>query len=154
MGMFAVFSAIKGLFGASALFCAAAVMFDYLDGRVARLAGGSNELGKQLDSLADMVSFGVWPAVFGYALGLRSPAAVCVLAFFAACGMLRLARFNVTNIRHFEGVPITTNGIVFPVLYFLLPKNAYAGALFEPGALALYALMGLLMISTIRVKKL
>lgn len=70
--------------------------FDIFDGRVARWTGLSSLLGQQLDSLADLISFGVSPAVLGYLFGLRTDMDLIVLALFVCAGIARLGRFNVT----------------------------------------------------------
>src|SRR5215207_7693594 len=75
---------------------AVALLLDILDGRVARKLQESSEVGRELDSLADVVSFGVAPAVLGYAVGLRGTGDVALLTVFLACGISRLARYNVT----------------------------------------------------------
>ncbi len=137
-------------FTSSAVLMLAAVCLDFLDGRIARHLGQVNEFGKQLDSFSDLVSFGIAPAVFGYMQGLSSVPAVIVLAFFAVCGMLRLSRFNVTDKRGFEGVPITTNGFIFPAVYLVL---LYSAQPFNSFMLLLYAAMGLLMVSKLRIRK-
>jgi CDP-diacylglycerol---serine O-phosphatidyltransferase len=92
--------------------------FDYLDGRVARWRQRHTALGAQLDSLADLVSFGVAPAVLAFGLGLRGAWDAAILIFFVCCGLSRLARYNVTasvmsdnsgKVRYFEGMPIPTS---------------------------------------------
>lgn len=92
--------------------------FDFLDGRVARLRNRSSLMGQELDSLADLVSFGVAPATIAFAIGLRTTLDVFVLSFFVLCGLTRLARFNVTvsqlpkdikgKSKFFEGLPMPT----------------------------------------------
>src|SRR5712691_10461344 len=110
-----------------------ALIFDALDGYVARLESHrQSRLGADLDSLADIVSFGVAPAVLGYTMGLRGLWDVVLLTFFVCCGISRLARFNVTSaaltntstgkVRYFEGTPIPTSiilVILLAVLYHL-----------------------------------
>ena len=110
-----------------------ALVFDVLDGYVARLdSRRQSRLGADLDSLADIVSFGVAPAVLAYTLGLRGLWDVVVLTFFVCCGISRLARFNVTSgvltdtatgkVRYFEGTPIPTSVllvVLLAVLYHL-----------------------------------
>jgi CDP-diacylglycerol--serine O-phosphatidyltransferase len=95
-----------------------AAVFDFLDGRVARWRQEHSALGAQLDSLADLISFGVAPAVLGYALGLRGGWDAIALIYFVSCGLSRLARYNVTSaamsdsagkVRYFEGMPIPTS---------------------------------------------
>ncbi|KAI9717231.1 MAG: CDP-diacylglycerol-serine O-phosphatidyltransferase [Chrysothrix sp. TS-e1954] len=92
------------------------LFFDFFDGKVARWRGKSSLMGQELDSLADLVSFGVAPASCALALGLRTPLDHLLLTFFVVCGLLRLARFNVTvaqvpkdatgKSKYFEGTPI------------------------------------------------
>ena len=149
-GLLAIFLAILNNFTASAMFIIFAVLFDFLDGKVARYLKQSSELGKQLDSFSDLVSFGIWPSIFGFQMGLNGPIAISVLLLFSLCGMLRLARFNVSNIKHFEGVPITTNGILFPVVYFASQSAHYE---WNSYVLILYMIMSILMVSTFRIKK-
>jgi len=98
---------------------------DFLDGRVARARGKSSALGADLDSLADVVSFGVAPAALGFAIGLRGGWDVFALLFLVACAIGRLARYNVTSaalsddsgkVRYFEGIPVTGSLIVVAIL--------------------------------------
>ncbi|QLL33022.1 hypothetical protein HG536_0D05430 [Torulaspora globosa] len=92
--------------------------FDFFDGRVARLRNRSSLMGQELDSLADLVSFGVAPASVAFAIGFQTTIDVLVLSFFVLCGLARLARFNVTvaqlpkdsggKSKYFEGLPMPT----------------------------------------------
>jgi CDP-diacylglycerol---serine O-phosphatidyltransferase len=151
-----------------------ALVFDALDGYVARLDSRRQSwLGADLDSLADIVSFGVAPAVLGYTLGLRGLWDVVVLTLFVCSGISRLARFNVTSaaltneetgkVDYFEGTPIPTSiviVIVLAVLYelgltgdeFWLGEWGLVGRAFHPFSVV-YLVSGSLMISTIRVPK-
>ena len=93
---------------------AIAVVFDYLDGKVARSLGGSSDFGVELDSLADVISFGVAPAFLLYTIHMDILGLFGILAaaFFALCGALRLARFNVTHVvGPFQGLPIPAAGL-------------------------------------------
>nr|ODN92386.1 CDP-diacylglycerol-serine O-phosphatidyltransferase [Cryptococcus depauperatus CBS 7841] len=93
--------------------------FDALDGKVARWMGGGSMLGQEMDSLADLVSFGVAPAALAFALGLRTPLDLAALLMFVSCGLARLARFNATvalipsdasgKSKYFEGLPIPSS---------------------------------------------
>jgi CDP-diacylglycerol--serine O-phosphatidyltransferase len=115
-----------------------ALAFDVLDGYVARLnKKRQSVLGADLDSLADVISFGVAPAVLGFTLGLRGGWDMLILTYFVVCGVSRLARFNVTSsaladettgkVKYFEGTPIPTSiGIVL-----LLGLAAYLGRIDE-----------------------
>lgn len=151
----------------------AAMVFDVLDGRIARWRQKHSSLGRELDSLADIISFGVAPAVIAYGCGMQGLYDRVILTFFVACGVSRLARYNVTadelsgesgKVRYFEGTPIPTS----VVLVILLLVAARQGALGEslwfgqlllggftlhPLAL-LFALSGSLMVSRIHVPKL
>jgi len=153
----------------------AALVCDVLDGYVARLDKKRQSiLGADLDSLADVISFGVAPAVIGFTLGLRGGWDMLVLTYFVVCGVSRLARFNATaasladpatgKVKYFEGTPIPTSVII--VLLFGLAQ--YLGriddrlwfgvwqvgpALLHPLSL-IYAASGSAMISaTLRIPK-
>ena len=105
----------------------AALVFDVLDGYVARLdRKRQSVLGEDLDSLADVISFGVAPAVLGFTLGLRGGWDMLVLTYFVVCGVSRLARFNATSaeladeatgkVKYFEGTPIPTSVVIVVLL--------------------------------------
>ncbi len=105
----------------------AALAFDVLDGYVARLHKARQSLlGADLDSLADIISFGVAPAVLGFTLGLRGGWDMLVLTYFVVCGVSRLARFNVTagaladpdtgKVKYFEGTPIPSSILLVMLL--------------------------------------
>lgn len=110
-----------------------ALILDMLDGTVARWRRRSSPMGADLDSLADIVSFGVAPAVLGYALGLNGGWDAVILVYFIACGISRLARFNVTaeeladtatgKVKYFEGTPIPTSLVLVAVLALLVWKG-------------------------------
>lgn len=150
----------------------AALVFDILDGRVARWRQKSSALGRDLDSLADVISFGVAPAVIAYGCGMQGLYDRIVLTFFVACGVSRLARFNVTaealseggdKVKYFEGTPIPTSlllvimlgvaasqGALRDVLWF--GKVVFAGFTLHPLVLC-FAVSGSLMVSRIRFPK-
>ena len=152
----------------------AAFVFDVLDGRVARSRHTHSALGRELDSLADVISFGVAPAALGFAAGLRGGWDWVALIYFVCCGVSRLARYNVTaeslsaggdKVAYFEGTPIPTSVLLTAVLAFAawqdrLGDNLYWGTwtvgLWNLHPLALlFALSGTLMISkTLRIPKL
>ena len=149
-----------------------ALVCDALDGAVARWRRKSSPLGADLDSLADIVSFGVAPAALGFALGLRGGWDAVILCYFVACGIGRLARYNVTaasladdtgKVKYYEGTPIPSSlGLVLVLgIAFGLDRVHEAlwfGAL-ELGPFVLhpltlmYAVSGSFMISTIRIPK-
>ena len=92
------------------------MFFDFMDGRVARWRKKSSMMGQELDSLADLISFGVAPACIAFTIGMRTTVDHFLLTFFVLCGLTRLARFNVTaaelphdasgKASYFEGTPI------------------------------------------------
>jgi CDP-diacylglycerol--serine O-phosphatidyltransferase len=105
-----------------------AMAFDYLDGKVARWRRKMSLLGAHLDSLADLVSFGVAPAVLAFAVGMRGGLDALVLIYFVSCGISRLARYNATaaalsdesgKVKYFEGTPIPTSTVLVAVLAVL-----------------------------------
>jgi CDP-diacylglycerol---serine O-phosphatidyltransferase len=161
-------------FFAAALMAPAAFVFDVLDGRIARSRRTHSALGRELDSLADVISFGVAPAALGFAAGLRGGWDWIALIYFVCCGVSRLARYNVTaetlsagadKVAYFEGTPIPTSVVITAVLAYAawrdrLGDNLYFGtwalgpADLHPLAL-LFVLSGTLMISkTLRIPKL
>jgi len=102
-----------------------AFIFDALDGRIARWRKSSSTLGRELDSLADVISFGVAPAALAYACGLQGGWDWLVLSYFVCCGVSRLARYNVTaeqlsgeddKVKYFEGTPIPTSLLLVVLL--------------------------------------
>jgi len=96
--------------------------------------------------LADTISFGVAPAVFGFSL-MQTPLAIVAFTIFIFCGILRLAKYNIIDLKkEYEGMPITLNGLLIPLIYFLrVPFDFYP---------YIYLILGVLMISSLRIKKL
>ncbi|KAB0663994.1 CDP-diacylglycerol--serine O-phosphatidyltransferase [Oryzomonas japonica] len=151
----------------------AALIFDVLDGRVARWRQKSSGMGRELDSLADVISFGVAPAVIGYGCGMQGLYDRIVLTGFVACGVSRLARYNVTagelsgadgKVKYFEGTPIPTSLLLVLVLFLAATQGAvheylwfgqvaFAGFTLHPLVL-IFAVSGSLMVSRIRFPKL
>ena len=146
-----------------------AVIFDFLDGRVARWRHTSSAMGRELDSLADVISFGVAPAAIAYSAGLGGLGDEAILIFFAACGLSRLARYNVTaealsaestsgKVAYFEGTPITFS--VIPLTLLLIALQAGWSPVASPLGITTHLMAlpffiaGCLMISkTIRIPK-
>ncbi len=152
-GFYALISTLHGDYGPAAVAIGIAVVLDGLDGRIARLAGATSDFGVQLDSLADVISFGLAPAVLVYAWGLEDLGNFArVAAFvFLICGAMRLARFNIQvgGLRHFAGLPIPAGAgmIAATVHLFGDPTDS---AVFKYALIAMVYLVALLMISTIR----
>jgi CDP-diacylglycerol---serine O-phosphatidyltransferase len=152
----------------------AALFFDIFDGYWARRSGRQSVLGADLDSLSDVISFGVAPAVLGFTLGMRGGWDMLILVIFVVCGISRLARFNVTaaalsdesgKVKYFEGTPIPTSILIVALLGVAFAQRAVEAdlwfgshrpfniAIFHPLTLV-YALSGIGMISaTIRIPK-
>ena len=144
-GFAGILFALNDRIGLSAGMLLASVLFDYLDGKVARFTKRGGEFGKQLDSLADTVSFGIAPAIFGY-IQIQTSLAIIAFIIFLFSGILRLARYNIMNTKgEFIGMPITLNGVIIPIVFFLSLPAAYYPYL--------YIILGLLMVSGIKVKK-
>jgi CDP-diacylglycerol---serine O-phosphatidyltransferase len=144
-----------------------ALVFDVLDGRIARWRHRASPMGRELDSLADVISFGVAPAAIAYAAGLSGWADRLVLVFFALCGLSRLARYNVTaeelsgesdKVKYFEGTPIPTSVVPLGLLMLAFSRaNLYpvevAGVRLHLTALPFF-ISGCLMVSkTLRIPK-
>ena len=116
-----------------------ALVCDVLDGYVARSRSRRQSvLGGDLDSLADVISFGVVPAVLGYTLGLRGGFDMLCLTYFVVCGVSRLARFNVTavaladntgKVKYFEGTPIPTSIVIVALLAVAFERGRIDAAL-------------------------
>jgi CDP-diacylglycerol--serine O-phosphatidyltransferase len=179
-GMIAIFLAMRYMASqqvSDLLFACAmaplAFAFDVLDGMIARRRREHSTMGRELDSLADVISFGVAPAATGFAAGLQGIGDWIVLTYFVCCGVSRLARFNVTaeelsegqdKVRHFEGTPIPTSVVLTGIIALLAwqgsVNEALPGGVWSLGPLELhplvllFALSGSLMISkTLRIPK-
>jgi CDP-diacylglycerol--serine O-phosphatidyltransferase len=151
-----------------------AFVFDVLDGRVARWRMRHSPMGRELDSLADVISFGVAPAAIAYGAGMKGFWDLVILVYFVACGVSRLARFNITaeqlsageaTVSYFEGTPIPTSLVLVGIVavaawYGRLGDTLLLGAVeLGPGTLhpltVLWAVSGSLMISkTLHIPKL
>jgi len=144
LGLLVIINSIEEEYTTAAVLLIIAVLIDFLDGKVARKLKKSTAFGRELDSLADIISFGISPAVFAYSIGFIEFTSIFILMLFLACGMIRLARFNITDESHFIGMPITMNGLIIPIFYFIAPGYI----------LYIMLISGLLMISSIRFPKL
>lgn len=183
-GIMSVFSSMRYCLGsphdygnlwAALAFIPLGLFFDFMDGKVARWRQKASLMGQELDSLADLVSFGVSPAACAFAMGIRTPLDHLLLTFFILCGLTRLARFNVTvsvlpkdasgKSKYFEGTPIPTSlAIVSLMLYWVsqgwVLENVPLGTVFTGTAfefhpvVGVFVLHGCLMVSkTIHIPK-
>ena len=162
-------------FFVAAALAPAAFILDVLDGRIARARHTNSALGRELDSLSDVISFGMAPAALGFAAGLQGGWDAAALIYFVCCGVSRLARYNVTaealaddesgKVKYFEGTPIPTSVVIVGLLAWAawegrIDDNLWGGVSdlgpweFHPLAL-LFVASGSLMISkTLRIPKL
>lgn len=154
LGFFAIIQALRYNFESAGQMIVIAVIFDMLDGRIARMTGTTSEFGAQLDSLSDIVSFGVAPALIAYQWGLATLHRSFLAAFFfVMCAAIRLARFNVqrkvVDGRYFVGLPSpAAAGFVISIVYFHPePLNDRMGAAFT---MTLLIVGAFLMVSTLR----
>ncbi|MFM7200552.1 MAG: CDP-diacylglycerol--serine O-phosphatidyltransferase [Myxococcota bacterium] len=154
----------------------AALFFDVMDGRIARWRQAQSAMGRELDSLSDIISFGVAPAAIAFGAGMQGMWDRLILFYFVGCGVSRLARFNITaealaqgeptgKVKYFEGTPIPTSVfLVFMLAYATFQgrvgEQLYGGMVefltweFHPLSL-LFLISGSLMISkTLRIPKL
>lgn len=150
-----------------------ALAFDVVDGRVARWRQQTSALGRELDSLSDVISFGVAPALIAYGCGMQGLYDRVVLAYFVACGVSRLARYNVTaealsegqnKVKYFEGTPIPTSVVLVGAMAYAAQQGALHADMwfgkvsvfgFTGHPLVLmFAVSGSLMVSRIRFPKL
>ena len=191
MGFLAVLASVRGFqvilidsaqaasyFNYAAIAIGLAILFDTLDGRVARMTRTATEIGVQLDSLADVLTFGIAPAVLAYSWGIGAAfdekssmhtIAVFVLFMYLMCGTFRLARFNLQATRprvliegtpkvdkkNFVGLPIpTAAGLLASIVHFapfpLISYGADFSRFYSILLMILLAVLGLLMVSTIR----
>jgi len=141
-GAMSIFSSLRYCLGASdnlsqlylaMVFMPFGLFFDFMDGKVARWRKKSSLMGQELDSLADLISFGMAPAACAFALGFRTFLDTILLTFFVLCGLSRLARFNVTvqslpkdatgKSKYFEGTPIPTTLSIVSLMAFWTSKG-------------------------------
>ncbi len=158
---------------AAGFLAVAALVFDVLDGRIARWRHKASPLGRELDSLADVISFGVAPACLAYAVGLDGMWDQLALLYFVACGISRLARYNVSavemsaatgKVTYFEGTPIPTSVLLVGLLVIMTASGgtgatvwwgtwSFGGEVLHPLVL-LFVLSGSMMISkTLHIPK-
>ena len=138
-----VFLAVRGQYAWAVICLMLAGLFDMFDGTVARTkknrTAQEKNFGIQLDSLCDMVSFGLLPALLSYLLGMDSWVGIGILLLYCLCGLIRLAFYNVLEIERqrtedgnntvFHGLPITSSAIIFPLLFgmqYVLPAVGFS----------------------------
>lgn len=136
---------------------------DMLDGPVARTKARSDEekeFGIQIDSLTDLVCFGVFPSVIAYTIGMKNHFSILILLVYVLCAMIRLAYFNVQESsrqkqttekrKYYSGLPVTTTAIVFPLVYAL---KDFFGTYFIQVYGAVVIIVAMLFVLDVRIKK-
>ncbi|CAM3932106.1 CDP-diacylglycerol--serine O-phosphatidyltransferase [Mesobacillus thioparans] len=150
LGGFAIIVGMKGNLNLSLLLIFIAALADRFDGMVARKLNIESELGKQLDSMSDIISFGVAPALLiyqGILFEFGAPGAFFIVLYIG-CGAFRLARFNITeNNGYFTGLPITAAGVLATLSFLAIPHIPPQTFLF------IMLTLSLLMISSFRLRK-
>ena len=156
-GYLSLWCSIRGTFENAAILIIAAGILDGLDGRIARMTHSTSKFGEEYDSLADLVSFGVAPAVLAYSWGLSDFHRFgWLMSFlFVVCGSMRLARFNIqthaVDKRYFVGLPIPVAAGSIATIVLATPERLVS-RVWMGGLLGLTVLLSYLMISTIRYR--
>jgi CDP-diacylglycerol--serine O-phosphatidyltransferase len=155
-GFWAIISVLDEKFFYAAVAILLACVFDILDGKVARLSGATSKFGVQYDSLADLVSFGIAPAMLAFSWALRPYGKFGWLAafVFVACGALRLARFNVQSssgeVKYFKGLPIPAAASMVALTILLYLRLIETGWVKDIIILVMIWILAFLMVSNIR----
>lgn len=155
-GFFVIIATTDGNYKTAAWFILVAAIFDGLDGKVARLTGTSSKFGVELDSLADVISFGVAPGVLLYVWALRPFGKLGWLAAFlyVICGALRLARFNVqvstVESKRFIGMPIPAAACIVSTCVLLFYELGGTGTIKMISMVVLVFILAFLMVSNVK----
>jgi CDP-diacylglycerol--serine O-phosphatidyltransferase len=155
LGFFATILALRGRFVIAGALILIAAFFDFLDGKIARLIGAESDFGREFDSLADVITFGMAPAIAAWAWGLHAfeRAGWLVPLFYVVCGATRLARYNIqttrVDSRWFVGLP-TPAAAGTVASFFLVGVEPDWRPWFVTGMMVLLIALGLLMVSTFR----
>ena len=155
-GFWAIISVFQEKFFYAAVAILLASVFDVLDGKVARLSGSTSKFGVQYDSLADLVSFGIAPALLAFSWALRPYGKFGWLAafLFVVCGALRLARFNIQSssgeVKYFKGLPIPAAALMIALTILLYLELIETDWVKDIAVLAMIYVLAFLMVSNIR----
>jgi CDP-diacylglycerol--serine O-phosphatidyltransferase len=155
-GWACVVHAMRGDLTTAAPFIGVAIVLDMLDGRIARMTGTTSDFGVQLDSLADLISFGMAPAILSFQWGLAPLGRLGWAAgfMFVTAAALRLARFNtqigVADKRYFQGLPSPSAAAIVAGMVWAATDQGLAGESVRYGAFALTLVAGVLMVSNVR----
>lgn len=155
-GFYSIVAAVNSSFQLAAGAVLLALLFDFLDGKVARATGSVSRFGVEYDSLADLVAFGVAPAVLMHQWALFSFDRLGLLAAFlyVTCGALRLARFNIqvekVGTKHFVGLPIPAAASMIATTVLLVSLLGHQGPADHWSLVGLVFLLSFLMVSPVR----
>ncbi len=155
-GFYAIIAAIQSSFVKGAIAIMVAAIFDWLDGRIARLTHAVSRFGLEYDSLCDAISFGVAPSILVYLWALQPFGRLGWLAalLFVACGILRLARFNtqvdIVSSEYFNGLPIPAAGFMISATVLLFYRFGATGATRHATILVMIYMLSFLMVSTVK----
>jgi CDP-diacylglycerol---serine O-phosphatidyltransferase len=158
-GYYAILSTMNGNYGHAAEAIGIAIVLDMLDGRIARLTNSATDFGLQLDSLADVISFGIAPSILALVWGLSaldSRLAWMAAFTFTICGAMRLARFNIQagQLRHFVGLPIPAGGGAIAATVYFFGEPPLQDPFYSSLMMGFVFLIAFLMVSTIRYSSL
>ncbi|EYE89055.1 CDP-diacylglycerol--serine O-phosphatidyltransferase [Fervidicella metallireducens AeB] len=151
-GILAIIFTLSKSYTIAGILILLAALIDRYDGRVARKLNVSSPLGKELDSLADLVSFGAAPAIVMWSLSLQNLGVIgyIVTIIFPIAGAYRLARFNVTTFNNvFMGVPITIAGAIMAIDILIVSLNSSHTIV----SAVMMLILSYLMVSTLQIKK-
>lgn len=155
LGLYSIVLSMKGDLYNAAIAILGAVLFDGMDGRVARFTNSTSRFGVEYDSLADLLSFGVAPAIFAYtwALKVYGRWGWAAIFLYTACGALRLARFNVqfytSESKGFRGLPIPAAATFITTMYLFVNHFRLSGQFRQIIILVAIYILGFLMVSNI-----
>lgn len=155
-GFYAIVAAMNGRFEAASVAIFVAMILDGADGRIARMTNTQSAFGAEYDSLSDVISFGLAPALVAYQWSLQDLGKLgwLVAFFYAAATALRLARFNtqlgIADKRYFQGLPCPSAAAVVAGLVWFATDNGISGAAMMPVTIAVTVLTGILMVSNVR----
>jgi len=159
-GFFSIITAAKHNYDLAAWLIGAAAIFDALDGVAARLTNSSSQFGVELDSLSDVVSFGIAPAFLIYEISLSrlDLAGVVIASLFLLCGAFRLARFNTQLVgftkEYFVGLPIPTAAMTLAAYVLVFSSDNYLSSSYNMYTIGLVVLLSILMVSRFRYETL
>lgn len=151
-GVLSIVFSMKGELAVSSILIISAAILDRYDGKIARMFNASSSVGKELDSLADLISFGVAPSIISWVLFLNeyNILGYILICLFPICGAYRLARYNITEFHEvFMGIPITIAGFIMAIdslVNIYIIKHYLISTLF-------FILLSYLMVSKIKIKK-